>query len=238
MPLGGTLEIECGKLPEPIERPNLPPLGIFLEVRDNGVGMDEDVKAQMFEPFFTSKGKGRGTGLGLSTVYGVVSQAGGEIEVDSQPGEGSRFRFYFPVASGDPDEAPVAGGNDSVPVGLETVLLVEDEASVRVLAETVLKKLGYRVLVADSGMTALEIWKERQNSIDVLLTDVIMPHMSGGDLAHKLRETNPRLKVLFMSGYTDDMLASQGVLARGTQLLAKPFTAEALGRKLRDVLDA
>jgi CheY-like chemotaxis protein len=118
------------------------------------------------------------------------------------------------------------------------VLLVEDEPGVRLLAETVLRKLGYKVLVADCGEAALEIWREKQGSIDILLTDVIMPQMSGGDLAHKLRKMNPRLKILFMSGYTDDMIASHGVLAGETQLLQKPFTAEALGRRLRGVLDA
>jgi PAS domain S-box-containing protein len=237
MPLGGILEIECGILPEPLERPGVTALSVLLEVRDTGVGMDEAVKAQMFEPFFTSKDKGKGTGLGLSTVYGVVSQAGGEIDVESKPGDGSRFRIYFPRAEGEVEELPVAPG-DAAPVGLETVLLVEDEPGVRALAETVLRKLGYKVLVADSGEAALEIWQVKGSSIDVLLTDVIMPQMSGGELAHKLREMNPRLKILFMSGYTDDMIASHGVLAGETQLIQKPFTAEALGRKLRSVLDA
>ncbi len=236
MPLGGTLEIECGKLPQPLERPGLQPLTILLEVVDTGVGMDEAVKAQMFEPFFTSKDKGKGTGLGLSTVYGVVSQAGGEIDVQSEPGHGSRFRIYFPEADGEVEETSLQAS--AAPSGLETVLLVEDEPSVRALTETVLKTLGYKVLVADSGPAALEIWRDRRDSIDILLTDVIMPHMSGGELAHKLRETNPQLKVLFMSGYTDDMIASHGVLAGETQLIQKPFTAEALGRRLRNVLDA
>jgi two-component system cell cycle sensor histidine kinase/response regulator CckA len=237
MPLGGMLEIECGLLSEPLERPGQPPLSVMLEVRDTGVGMDESVKTQMFEPFFTSKDKGRGTGLGLSTVYGVVSQAGGEIDVESEPGKGSRFRIYFPLASGEVESsAPVV--SEAAQVGLETVLLVEDEPAVRNLAETVLERLGYKVLVADSGDAALEIWADCHRSIDILLTDVIMPQMSGGELAHKLRETNPRLKILFMSGYTDDMIASHGVLAGETQLIQKPFTAEALGRKLRGVLDA
>ena len=129
-------------------------------MRDTGIGMDEAVKARMFEPFFTSKDKGKGTGLGLSTVYGVVSQAGGEIEVDSEPGQGSQFRIYFPAAAGEVGRFrhPPA---TAAPAGLETVLLVEDEASVRALAETILRKLGYKVLVADSGKAALEIWKER-----------------------------------------------------------------------------
>ncbi len=237
MPLGGTLEIKCGLLSEPLERPGHPPFNILLEVTDTGIGMDEGIKARMFEPFFTSKDKGKGTGLGLSTVYGVVSQAGGDIEVESQPGQGSRFLIYFPSVAAE-DETSSASTNQAARGGLETVLLVEDEGSVRALAETVLKKFGYNVLVADSGQAALDIWRQKRDSIDVLLTDVIMPHMSGGELAHKLREMNPRLKVLFMSGYTDDMIASHGVLAGETQLIQKPFTAEGLGRKLRDVLDA
>jgi CheY-like chemotaxis protein/two-component sensor histidine kinase len=237
MPLGGILEISCCVLDEPYERPGLGSLSVLLDVRDTGIGMDESIKARMFEPFFTSKDKGKGTGLGLSTVYGVVSQAGGEIEVDSEPGLGSRFRIYLPLSDG-PIEDVTPNQTNSTPVGLETVLLVEDEPGVRVLAETVLKKLGYKVLVADSGEAALDIWRDSKGTVDILLTDVIMPQMSGGDLAHTLRGMNPRLKILFMSGYTDDMIASHGVLAGETQLIQKPFTAEALGRKLRGVLDA
>jgi two-component system cell cycle sensor histidine kinase/response regulator CckA len=237
MPLGGLLEIECSTLPQPLDRPGFPPLSVILEVRDNGIGMDDATQARMFEPFFTSKDQGKGTGLGLSTVYGVVSQAGGDIDVDSAPGEGSRFRIYFPLAAGDVQELPPPP-NDATPVGLETVLLVEDEPGVRALVEAVLRKLGYKVLIADSGETALGLWAEYRGSIDVLLTDVIMPRMSGGDLAHKLRQANPKLKILFMSGYTDDMIASHGIMAGETQLIQKPFTAEALGRKLRSVLDA
>jgi two-component system cell cycle sensor histidine kinase/response regulator CckA len=141
------------------------------------------------------------------------------------------------MAAGGVEELPPPP-DDGTPVGLETVLLVEDEPGVRALAEAVLKKLGYKVLIADGGDTALGIWAEHRGSIDVLLTDVIMPRMSGGELAHKLREMNPRLKILFMSGYTDDMIAGHGILAGETQLIQKPFTAEALGRKLRNVLDS
>jgi two-component system cell cycle sensor histidine kinase/response regulator CckA len=237
MPLGGLLEITCAILPQPLERPGFAPLSVILDVRDNGIGMDDTVKARMFEPFFTSKDKGKGTGLGLSTVYGVISQAGGDIDVESEPGEGSRFRIYFPLTQGEAEELPPLQ-TDATPVGLETVLLVEDEPGVRALVEAVLKKLGYKVLVADSGEAALAIWADYPGNIDVLLTDVIMPRMSGGDLAHKLRNANPKLKILFMSGYTDDMIASHGILAGETQLIQKPFTAEALGRKLRSVLDA
>jgi two-component system cell cycle sensor histidine kinase/response regulator CckA len=237
MPLGGLLEIACGVLPQPLERPGFAPLRVVLDVRDNGIGMDEATKARMFEPFFTSKDKGKGTGLGLSTVYGVISQAGGDIDVESEPGEGSRFRIYFPMAEGEVEEPPPLP-NVATPVGLETVLLVEDEPGVRALVEAVLKKLGYKVLVADCGEAALGIWEDYPGTIDILLTDVIMPRMGGGELAHQLREINPGLKILFMSGYTDDMIASHGILAGETQLIQKPFTAEALGRKLRSVLDA
>jgi two-component system cell cycle sensor histidine kinase/response regulator CckA len=239
MPLGGSLDIRCECLAEPLapasEEPG-PPLAIMLEVRDTGVGMDQQVRPRIFDPFFTSKDPGKGTGLGLSTVYGIVSQAKGRIQVDSAVGEGTVFRIFLPEAAGEVAIAPPS--RSGTPHGVETVLLVEDEAGVRALAETILSRLGYRVLVADCGSKAVDIWTQSRGRIDILLTDVIMPNMSGGDLAHKLRETNPNLKVLFMSGYTDDMIASHGALAGETQLLQKPFTAEGLGRKLRDVLDA
>jgi two-component system, cell cycle sensor histidine kinase and response regulator CckA len=237
MPLGGMLEIECGLLDPPIERSGQPTLDILLEVRDNGIGMDDATQARMFEPFFTSKEKGKGTGLGLSTVYGIVSQAGGDIKVESQQGVGTSFRIYFPLAA-DGQAAALIHPKDTAPVGLETVLLVEDEPGVRALAEVVLRKLGYTVLVAENGTAALRIWEENKGSVDVVLTDVIMPRMSGSELANRLREMNPRLRILFMSGYTDDMLSDQGILAGETQLIQKPFTAEALARKLRSVLDA
>ena len=237
MPLGGLLEIECTLLDPPLERPGLNPLHILLEVRDNGVGMDDATQARMFEPFFTSKEQGKGTGLGLSTVYGVVSQAGGDIKVESEQGVGTSFRIYFPLAAEGQTES-LFGPGDTAPVGLETVLLVEDEPGVRALAEVVLRRLGYTVLVAENGMAALHLWEESRGSVDVVLTDVIMPRMSGSELARRLREISPRLKILFMSGYTDDMLSDQGILAGETQLIQKPFTAEALARKLRSVLDA
>jgi PAS domain S-box-containing protein len=237
MPLGGALCLQCDRLPEPIPQEDGEPFQVVLEVTDTGVGMDSAVQSKIFDPFFTSKEPGRGTGLGLSTVYGVVSQAKGIIEVESIEGEGTVFRLYFPGAAAAGD-ATVPARNVTTPRGRENVLLVEDEASVRALAETILKRLGYNVMVADSGAEALLVWEQRSGAIDVLLTDVIMPHMSGGDLAHKLREKNPQLRVLFMSGYTHDMIASHGVLAGETQLIQKPFTAEALGRKLRAVLDA
>ena len=239
MPLGGSLDISCARLPDaeaPLREESGEPLVIMLEVRDTGIGMDEKIRPRIFDPFFTSKEQGAGTGLGLSMVYGIVSQARGRIHVDSTVGEGTVFRIWLPEAHG--ETTAVQPPRTAAPQGVETVLLVEDEASVRGLAETILVRLGYRVLVAESGPKAIRIWEENQGRADVLLTDVIMPQMSGGELAHKLREKNPALKVLFMSGYTDDMIASHGVLAGETQLIQKPFTSEALGRKLRDVLDA
>jgi CheY-like chemotaxis protein len=239
MPLGGSLDIRCERLPDgsaPVNEETNSPLPILLEVRDTGIGMDEQIRPRIFDPFFTSKEQGQGAGLGLSMVYGIVSQAKGRIQVDTTPGEGTVFRIFLPEASGEAVSA--APLKPRAPEGMETVLLVEDEAAVRALARTILTRLGYRVLAAESGSDAMQIWAEKGGSIDILLTDVIMPQMSGGELAHKLREARPSLKVLFMSGYTDDMLASHGVLAGETQLIQKPFTPEGLGRKLRDVLDA
>ncbi len=237
MPLGGSLDIRCQLLEAPVDVEGHEPLNVMLEVRDTGIGMDEQIRPRIFDPFFTSKEKGKGTGLGLSMVFGIVSQAKGRIQVDSAVGEGTVFRIFLPEAAEDA-EAVALPKQTRAPQGVETVLLVEDEPSVRALAETILLRLGYRVKVADSGASALELWDAERGRFDVLVTDVIMPHMSGGDLAHKLREKNAGLKVLFMSGYTDDMLASHGVLDGETQLIQKPFTADSLARKLRDVLDA
>jgi PAS domain S-box-containing protein len=236
MPLGGSLEIACSRLETPFTREAGPDLAILLEVRDNGIGMDESVKAQIFEPFFTRKEKGKGTGLGLSTVYGIICQTGGHIEVESRPGEGATFRLYFPEAEG---EADVLAPARITPVqaGSETVLLVEDEPDVRSLTSLILSRMGYRVLTAEHGAAALHVWKERSTEIDVLLTDVIMPHMSGVELAQKLRAQNPELRVLFMSGYTDDMIAKHGLRPDEISILEKPFTAESLASKLRSVLD-
>jgi CheY-like chemotaxis protein len=237
MPLGGHLDLSVERLAQPIHRESRAALAILLEARDDGIGMDEGVRAKIFDPFFTSKEPGKGTGLGLSTVYGAVSQANGRIDVESTPGEGSVFRLYFPEAQSGLD-APAAGQTQGVPRGRETVLLVEDEVSVRTLAETILRRLGYNVLVAESGPEAIQIWEAHEGAVDVLLTDVIMPQMSGGELADQLRERQPHLRVLFMSGYTDDIIADHGVMAGEIQLIQKPFTTDALARNLRAVLDA
>jgi signal transduction histidine kinase/CheY-like chemotaxis protein len=237
MPLGGTLDIECSRLETPPVGESGVALPVLLEVRDTGIGMEESVKSQIFEPFFTRKEKGKGTGLGLSTVYGIVSQAGGQIEVDSRLGEGTSFRIYFPEAEGEAESAPPAK-NVEAPAGSETVLLVEDEPAVRALAALILGRIGYRVLTAEDGPGALRLWKEHGPEVDVLLTDVIMPQMSGVELAQKLRALNPQLRVLFMSGYTDDTIAKHGLRPDEIPMLEKPFTAESLASRLRAVLDS
>ncbi len=238
MPLGGSLEIECSRLDVPVINEDGRELRILLEVRDNGIGMEEDVKVHIFEPFFTRKEKGKGTGLGLSTVYGIVTQAGGQIEVDSQPGEGTAFRILFPEAEGDVEPAAPPARTLLADEASETVLLVEDEPAVRSLAATILTRLGYCVLAADSGPAALDIWKQRSADIDALVTDVIMPQMSGAELAQKLRAMKPDLPVLFMSGYTDDMIARQGIAPGEIPILTKPFTAESLAANVRDLLQS
>ena len=236
MPLGGTLEIECRLTDTAMDVAEKGPLGVLLEVRDTGVGMDESIKAHMFEPFFTSKERGKGTGLGLSTAYGVVPQAGGDVDVQSKPGEGCVFRIRLPLAESLPEEAKTT--REELPTGGETVLVVEDEPSLRLLAKTMLLRLGYEVLEAESGAQALALHEGHQGAIDILLTDVIMPQMSGAQLANELRAKDPKLKILFMSGYTDDMLDSYGVLGGKTQLIQKPFNLERLGAAIRAVLDA
>jgi two-component system cell cycle sensor histidine kinase/response regulator CckA len=238
MPLGGQLQISCERLATALLQENGPPLNVLLEVRDTGIGMEDEERSHIFDPFYTSKEPGKGTGLGLSTVYGVVKQANGRIDVESTPGEGTVFRLWFPETAESLPEGVTKEKSGGPAKGKETVLLVEDEAAVRDLVETILTRVGYRVLAADSGPAALLVWENAGGTVDVVLTDVIMPQMSGGELADRLRALNPRLRVLFMSGYTDDMISSHGVLTGEIQLIQKPFTAESLGKKLRAVLDA
>jgi PAS domain S-box-containing protein len=208
-----------------------------ISVSDTGCGMSPETKSHLFEPFFTTKPKGKGTGLGLSTVYGIVKQCGGEIEVDTEPGKGSTFRIYLPLS-----EAPAMVSSHVRSTGLnlkgtETILLVEDEAEVRRFARELLTRQGYAILEAASGPDALRLWKRHRGAVDLLLTDVIMPQMSGRELADELKALRPDLKVLFMSGYTDDVIAQHGILDLATEFLQKPFTHETLGRKVREVLD-
>jgi two-component system cell cycle sensor histidine kinase/response regulator CckA len=214
-----------------------PGLYVRLTVADTGKGMDAETMVHLFEPFYTSKETGKGTGLGLSTVYGIVKQSGGEVVVESKPGRGATFHIYLPrIADTTEGPAPAETGRP-VRAGTETILLVEDEAGVRQLVREMLQLLGYRILEASNGPEAIRIFERHQGSIDLLLTDVIMPQVSGRELAERLKTLRPSLKVLYISGYTDDMLAHHGVLESNVFLLQKPFAPDDLAKKLRDVLD-
>jgi two-component system, cell cycle sensor histidine kinase and response regulator CckA len=211
---------------------------VRLTVADTGHGMTTEVMARVFEPFYTTKPKGKGTGMGLATVYGIVKQSGGHIEVISEPGCGSTFNVYLPRAeSMQTMTAPKDELTRAAPRGEETVLLVEDENPVREYARQVLAEQGYRVIEASRGDEALALLDEISTNIDALVTDVIMPGMGGRQLADRLQQERPGIKVLFLSGYTDDVLGHHGVLDAGTAFLQKPFSREALTRKLRQVLD-
>jgi len=212
---------------------------VMLRVTDTGTGIDPEIQSQIFEPFFTTKERDKGTGLGLATVYGIVKQSGGYIAVDSEKGKGASFSVYLPRLEQPTTEpiAPVA----ATPVntrGTETILLVEDADPLRKLAEMFLKESGYCILSAADGQQALQIAREHFGPIHLLLTDVVMPGMNGRVLGERLAPSQPGMKVLYMSGYTDSFIAGHGVLEPGTQLLHKPFTQETLTRKVREILDA
>jgi two-component system cell cycle sensor histidine kinase/response regulator CckA len=220
---------------------------VMLAVSDTGTGMDAATQAQAFEPFFTTKPKGRGTGLGLATVYGIVQQSGGFIGLYSEPGQGTTFKIYLPRVDApmEPTRAgPVATGSLR---GSESILVVEDQEEVRRLISRLLKARGYRVLTAASGHEALRVGREletlrlaerREANIDLLVTDVVMPGMSGREVALLLAPAHPMTKVLYLSGYTDESIVHHGMLEPGLAFLQKPFTADALARKVREVLDA
>jgi PAS domain S-box-containing protein len=211
---------------------------VMLAVSDTGTGMTREVQQRLFDPFFTTKEQGRGTGLGLSTVYGIVQQSGGEICVCSAVGMGTTFQVYFPRLIPSADEQPDDVKRRDVPRGSETVLLVEDDASLRSLAVRVLKNYGYEVLVASCGQEALAIASEPATLIDVVISDVVMPGMNGRQLVEKLFELRPEMPSLLMSGYADDHILRRGILQGETAFLQKPFTPEQLARKLRGVLDS
>jgi two-component system cell cycle sensor histidine kinase/response regulator CckA len=211
---------------------------IKLSVSDTGAGMSAETLAHIFEPFFTTKEQGKGTGLGLATVYGIVKQSGGYIWVDSELGVGSSFHIYLPLIEG-----PASARPGPVPAaepfrGSETLLVAEDADALRKLATTLLQQNGYRVLAASNGTEALRLAQQTNEHIDLLLTDVIMPGLGGYALGQALLPLRPDLKILYMSGYTDSSIAHHGVLESGISLLHKPFTEEALLRKVREVLDA
>ncbi len=210
---------------------------VVLAVSDTGVGMDAVTQSRLFEPFFTTKARGEGTGLGLSTVYGIVKQHGGHLWVYSEPGRGSTFKVYLPRVEEPATacSAPVPKAA-AIPRGTETVMIVEDHASVRDLAQYALERQGYRVLAADAGARALELGAAHEGPIDLLLSDVVLPDFNGRILFERLSSGRPGMKVIYMSGYTEDAIAQHGVLDEGIHFLQKPFALHALLRKVREVL--
>jgi PAS domain S-box-containing protein len=242
MPNGGKLTIETAnvELDEAYARAHVavkPGRYVMLSVSDTGVGMSAEVRDQVFEPFFTTKEKGKGTGLGLSTVYGIVKQSGGNIWVYSEPGKGTTFKIYLPRVDEPPEEFKEKVEVKEIPRGSETILLVEDEKEVLKLASRILKEQGYRILEAATGEEALKICKENKGPFHLLLTDVVMPQMSGRQLKERLGQVGQGFKVLYMSGYTDNAIVHHGVLEKGMNFIQKPFTLEGLARKVREVLD-
>lgn len=211
---------------------------VLLAVSDTGIGMDERTLARVFEPFFTTKEMGKGTGLGLSTCYGIVKQAGGSIWVYSEPGKGTTFKVYLPRATEIPTALPERVERRRVEGGNETVLVVEDNDAVREVAVAALQARGYRVLQAANGEEALELVQGLAEPVHLLLTDVIMPGLSGAVLAMKLREIQPQVKVLYTSGYTENVIVHHGVLIEGTAFLPKPYRPAELARRVREVLDS
>jgi PAS domain S-box-containing protein len=244
MPHGGTLMLETDTLEIDEERPQSrisPPPGRYVEliVSDDGCGMDADTKAKIFDPFFTTKPAGKGTGLGLATVYGIVRQNDGLIDVESAPGTGSSFRILLPCVDAAPAERlPPRPAVE--PGGDETILLVEDQAAALDVLSEMLRDLGYRVLTASQGREALEVAARSPGAIDLLLTDVVMPEMSGRELADRLQEVRPGMAVLYMSGYPVDQISHRGVLDYGVDLIEKPgvFRRATLAARVRAALDA
>ncbi len=245
MPSGGKLTIETSNVSIDEEsarlHPSLKPGNyVMLAISDTGAGMDSETQSHIFEPFFTTKGP-KGTGLGLSTVYGIIKQSGGYIWVYSEPGRGTTFKIYLPrIAETAESIAQAASPTESASVepGTETILLVEDEANLRYLARQFLEKQGYRVLEAADGAVAIQLAVAHEAMIHLLLTDVIMPGMNGRELAQRILEIRPNIKVLYMSGYTENVIGRNGTLDAGIRLLQKPFTLRDLKSKVREVLDS
>jgi two-component system cell cycle sensor histidine kinase/response regulator CckA len=237
MPRGGTLTLETRDVElEATDARARPGPHVLLRISDTGSGMTPEVQARIFDPFFTTKGEGNGTGLGLAVVHGIVEQSGGYIDVGSVPGVGTTFKIYLPTAEGAPEKPTEAVARKPVN-GMETILLAEDEEAVRQITSRILAVFGYRVLEASSGEEAMRLADTSRDKIHLLLTDVVMPGMSGRELADALRARDPDLKVLFQSGYTDDAVVRHGVVQAEVAFLHKPFTPDALAQKIREVLD-
>jgi two-component system, cell cycle sensor histidine kinase and response regulator CckA len=239
---GGKLTIETvnAELTDAYARAHEPvPPGphVMVAVSDTGIGMTEEVQARIFEPFFTTKEPGKGTGLGLATVYGIVKQSGGYIWVYSEVGQGTTFKVYLPRVDEPPEPIADRPRNGEPAGGTETILLVEDDAVVRALARVALSKRGYQVLDAANGGEALLLCERYQAPIHLMVTDLVMPGMSGHDLVQRLRPLRPAMKVLYISGYTGQAIGPLQALPGGTAYLEKPFAPDALARKAREVLD-
>jgi CheY-like chemotaxis protein len=240
MSAGGTLTIQTEKIVVDENHHRGPTFirpghYVMLSVSDTGMGMDKETQSRIFEPFFTTKEKGKGTGLGLSTVYGIVKQSGGYVMVQSEEGRGATFQIYLPRDAG-------VAEKHSLPVphaalgGSETVLLVEDEESVRQLVRETLAAKGYEVMEAENGEDGVAIAARHKGKIDLVITDVVMPGMGGRELVKQLAQTRPETKVLYLSGYTEDAIVSEGTIESGAAFLQKPFTLQNLSRKVREVL--
>ena len=243
MPKGGTITIETAQVEltrSPVYHiaPLQPGSYVRLAVSDTGCGMDLKTQSHIFEPFFTTKGEGKGTGLGLSTVYGIVTQCGGAIDVTSRVGHGTRFDLYFPSVESDIQTTTPTQPSGRPQRGTETILLAEDEPSVRTLVRDELRKLGYKVVEAKNGVEACLLATQQAESFQLLLTDVVMPGMGGRELAQHLSVINPELRTLFMSGYMDDVGIMAGQEEGTTSFLQKPFTPEVLASSVRNLLDA
>jgi len=242
MPSGGKLTIETAnvELEETYARAHIAVKSgryAMLSVSDTGVGMTPEVRDRIFEPFFTTKEKGKGTGLGLSTVYGIVKQSEGNIWVYSEPGQGTTFKIYLPRVDEPLEELRQKAVEKEIPRGSETILIVEDDEPVRKLSTQILKRQGYAILEAGNGNEALHLCEERKQPVHLILTDVVMPEMGGRELVKRLKSLHSEMKVIYMSGYTNNAIVHHGVLEKGVNYVQKPFTLDALARKVREVLD-
>jgi CheY-like chemotaxis protein/two-component sensor histidine kinase len=242
MPSGGKLTIETTnvELDETYARRHLVGKAgryMVLSVSDTGVGMTPEISERVFEPFFTTKEKGKGTGLGLSTVYGIVKQSGGNIWVYSEPGKGTTFRIYLPRVDEPLEEYKEKVVKEELTCGSETIIVVEDEEVVRKLVVQILKRQGYKVLEGGRPSEALHICNKYDSPINLLVTDVVMPEMSGRELAEHLKSIRPGVKVLYISGYTENAIVHHGVLEKGVNYIQKPFMMDVLTQKVREVLD-
>ena len=243
MPNGGKLTVETANvtLDEDFVRPFTglkPGEYVRIAITDTGVGMSNEVKARVFEPFFSTKGVGEGTGLGLATCYGILKQSNGHINVYSEVGRGSTFKIYLPQVEQQPQSSAPRAKSPGLPRGTETILLAEDDSSLLEMSATLLRRLGYTVLTAVNGIEAMNLKQQRNiGHIDLLFTDLIMPHMNGKELSDRIRAIYPHTKILFTSAYTESAIVHQGLLNEGVTLLQKPFTPSALANKVREVLD-